>query len=365
MENIEIDMQTISRYKFSNRIESLSVIKQIITQYHTGCLRMVNGSMSWSIYLQEGKLIYAAYSENMFELLYKKLQQLSRQISSIYGDIYKRLLTRFETALEYQEVPNLDYLAICWLVNEKFISHIQAGILIEKVAIEVMGTLIQVDEGSYEFTTKSSLDDMPKFCHLDINSLIAKCENPVLEHQKIQLLVTEENQVSKINRLESIKSKGIDQPSLQANGKNVAVSTENKVSTKSTKKLYQSPTDKKLYKIVCIDDSPTVLYSIKRFLDKEFFSVIAIKDPLKALMQIIRTKPDLILLDITMPNLDGYELCSLLRKHSDLKNIPVIMVTGRSGFIDRAKAKMVRSSGYLTKPFTQSELLKIVFQHIH
>jgi chemotaxis family two-component system response regulator PixG len=49
-------------------------------------------------------------------------------------------------------------------------------------------------------------------------------------------------------------------------------------------------------------------------------------------MQVVRIKPDLILLDVEMPNLDGYELCSLLRKHSLFKNTPIIMVTGNTGF---------------------------------
>jgi twitching motility two-component system response regulator PilG len=103
---------------------------------------------------------------------------------------------------------------------------------------------------------------------------------------------------------------------------------------------------------------------VKHFLDESTFSVVMINDPVKALMQILRSKPDIILLDVEMPNLDGYELCSLLRRHSAFKNIPIIMVTGRTGFIDRAKAKMVRASGYLTKPFSQSDLLKMVFKHI-
>jgi twitching motility two-component system response regulator PilG len=89
-----------------------------------------------------------------------------------------------------------------------------------------------------------------------------------------------------------------------------------------------------------------------------------INDPVRALMQVVRIKPDQILLDVAMPNLDGYELCSLLRKHSLFKNTPIIMVTGNTGFLDRAKAKLVKASGYLTKPFNQSELLKMVFKHL-
>ncbi len=121
----------------------------------------------------------------------------------------------------------------------------------------------------------------------------------------------------------------------------------------------------KTYTIACIDDSPTVLQAIKGFLDDKSLVVVLISDPVKALMQIIRTRPDLILLDVTMPNLDGYELCSLLRKHPGFRNTPIVMVTSSTGFIDRAKAKLVGSSGYLTKPFTQTDLLKIVFKHLN
>jgi CheY-like chemotaxis protein len=129
--------------------------------------------------------------------------------------------------------------------------------------------------------------------------------------------------------------------------------------------LTQTASSGKTYTIACIDDSPTVLQAIKGFLDDKSLSVVLISDPVKALMQIIRTRPDLILLDVTMPNLDGYELCSLLRKHPGFRNTPIVMVTSSTGFIDRAKAKLVGSSGYLTKPFTQTDLLKIVFKHLN
>ncbi len=87
-------------------------------------------------------------------------------------------------------------------------------------------------------------------------------------------------------------------------------------------------------------------------------------DSLKALTQIIHTKPDIILLDISMANLDGYELCSLLRKHRIFCKTLVIMVTARTEFIDKVRAKMVRASGYLTKPFIQFDLFKIVFHEL-
>ena len=123
-------------------------------------------------------------------------------------------------------------------------------------------------------------------------------------------------------------------------------------------------TSKTHYTIVCIDDSPTVLQAINSFLDDTSFAIVMVNDPVRALMQVVRSKPDLVLMDVEMPNLDGYELCSLLRRHPTFRSTPIIMVTGNTGFIDRAKAKLVGASGYLTKPFTQPDLLKIVFKHL-
>ena len=120
----------------------------------------------------------------------------------------------------------------------------------------------------------------------------------------------------------------------------------------------------KQWKIVCIDDSPTILNEMTRFLSGDEFSVFPISEPLKALMKIIRIKPDLILLDVGMPNIDGYKLCSLVRKYSAFEETPIVMVTGNKGLIDRAKARMAGATDYMTKPFTQSDLLNIVFRYL-
>ena len=128
--------------------------------------------------------------------------------------------------------------------------------------------------------------------------------------------------------------------------------------------LPETQANRKNYKIVCVDDSPAMLREISYFLDDESFAVSTISNPVKALMQIVRLRPDLILLDVKMAGIDGYELCRLLRNHSFFKTTPIIMVTGNTGIIDRVKARMVGASGYLTKPFTQADLLKIVFRHL-
>jgi twitching motility two-component system response regulator PilG len=123
-------------------------------------------------------------------------------------------------------------------------------------------------------------------------------------------------------------------------------------------------TTQKTYKIISVDDSPTILKEISRYLEDENFTLVTINEPVKAVMSIIRHKPDLILLDLNMAGIDGYELCRIIRNNSLFKNIPIIFVTSNKGIIDKVKARFVGASGYLTKPFTRAELLKIIFMHL-
>lgn len=112
--------------------------------------------------------------------------------------------------------------------------------------------------------------------------------------------------------------------------------------------------------IVCIDDSKTVQQQVARTLATVGFKVISITEPASALSVLVRHKPVLILLDINMPEINGYELCQMLNRSRILKNIPVVMLTGREGLVDRLRAKFIGVSEYLTKPFDPNELIEVV-----
>ncbi|MDY6784233.1 MAG: response regulator [Cyanobacteriota bacterium] len=117
-------------------------------------------------------------------------------------------------------------------------------------------------------------------------------------------------------------------------------------------------------KIVCIDDDISLGKTVEYILEPEGYRAIAIAEPLKALAQVFQIRPDLILCDIAMPDLDGYEICAMLRSSRTFHPTPIIMLTGKEGFIDRIKARKVGATDYLTKPFGESELLMLVEKHI-
>jgi CheY-like chemotaxis protein len=119
----------------------------------------------------------------------------------------------------------------------------------------------------------------------------------------------------------------------------------------------------KLPVILSVDDSPIVQAMIRRTLC-ESYEVISASSAMEALGILNRRQVDLILLDVTMPEIDGFEFCSTIRKMSKFKNTPVIMLTAKDGLIDRARGHMAGTNRYLTKPVNKEELLKAIQEYI-
>lgn len=88
------------------------------------------------------------------------------------------------------------------------------------------------------------------------------------------------------------------------------------------------------------------------------------KDGLEALAKINEQLPDLIFLDITMPRMDGYQLCKIIRNNEQTSKIPVVMLSAKDGFFDKVKGRMAGSSDYITKPFDAETLIKAIRKHL-
>jgi twitching motility two-component system response regulator PilG len=117
-------------------------------------------------------------------------------------------------------------------------------------------------------------------------------------------------------------------------------------------------------RIVCIDDGATVRATVEEILNQHGYEAASISNPLKALSLVFQLQPDLILCDIAMPELDGYEICAMLRRSTAFRETPIVMLTGKDGFIDRVKARMVGATDYLTKPFGEGELLMLLEKYV-
>ena len=114
------------------------------------------------------------------------------------------------------------------------------------------------------------------------------------------------------------------------------------------------------FTVLIIDDSKTVRRTAASLLEKEGYLVSTATDGFEALSMIADQQPDLILLDIMMPRLDGYQTCALIKNHRVFRHIPVVMLSGKDGLFDRARGRIVGSDDYISKPFSRDELLHAV-----
>ncbi|MGD1703694.1 response regulator [Dapis sp. BLCC M229] len=135
------------------------------------------------------------------------------------------------------------------------------------------------------------------------------------------------------------------------------------VKTNSQKKKdYTTPKTKQL--IACIDDSPVIAETLRKIVKPAGYDLIAIQDPIKGFMKIAEQKPDLIFLDLEMPNANGYTVYQFLRKAPVFAEIPVIIFTSRNNLIDRSRTKLIGAAEFLNKSAKPQEILKIIEKHL-
>lgn len=116
--------------------------------------------------------------------------------------------------------------------------------------------------------------------------------------------------------------------------------------------------------VACIDDSPVILQTLKKILEGAGYQVLAINEPMRGVAKLIENQPDIIILDLVMPNASGYSVCKFLRQTSVFEKTPIIVLTSRDTLIDRNRAKLVGASDFLGKPPDPEKTLALVEKYL-
>lgn len=115
--------------------------------------------------------------------------------------------------------------------------------------------------------------------------------------------------------------------------------------------------------IMAVDDSAVTQNLVKRALEKEYRVLLA-DNAVDALSLIYHQPVSLLLLDITMPGIDGLELCRTIRNLPQFQKLPIIMLTARDGTFDKVQGRLAGATEYLTKPFDANTLLQVIKKFI-
>ena len=388
----------------------IELLKETSNSKKNGCLKISGLSgqeIVWKIYWEQGQLKGAANSIRLSLALDYHLRRLGfSQIPSIIKSI---------PASEIQINNQLgdDWLergswipCLSWLVNHGHLTVAQVDRVLLSLTEEALETCIWLTEGKSVWLEAQSLPQKVTTAgfmsqEIDLSSLLKKFQERLQNWQQLNSIISSPYQglflnqhnnssqasapiILKLGKFlkglsfrdlgillnqEDLKVAQLLAPYIQAGviqlqepqfpfkqlpsvPKKVTTTTQisDKVAINLQGKL----------KIACIDDSPIILDEMRRFLGDNIFEIFMIKDPMEAAFKLFKIQPDLIFMDISMPKINGYKLCALLRKSTKLQDTPIVMVTGRTGFIDKTRAKMVGATDYLTKPFSKNDLLSAV-----
>ncbi len=335
----------------------------------------------WLVFCWNGRIIYAGESE----ATHRRLRDYLRR--------YKA-----ETVLSELEVPSIasvnapEYGYLWVLLENQVITPAIARSIVHCMVQETLFDLLSLHQGAFIFEMGSAL--APQLTTLEISPLLANIFKQVQEWKKFHPHITSPNQcpfiTDHLKLQQTVRPQVFETLNRWADGKTsirqIARHLHRDI-VMVTKAIYPfvqqglvqllaphpetslTPLEplndrSRSPRIVCIDDDIVIRQTVETILKEQGYEAIAIGNPLKALSLVFQLKPDLILCDIAMPELNGYEICAMLRNSTAFRQTPIVMLTGIDGFIDRLKARMIRATNYLTKPFGDAELLTLVETYI-
>ncbi|MFQ4139217.1 response regulator [Nodosilinea sp. PGN35] len=117
-------------------------------------------------------------------------------------------------------------------------------------------------------------------------------------------------------------------------------------------------------KIACVDDSPLVCKALGQVIRAAGHDFLAITEGSRAIPTLLAQKPDLVFLDLVMPDTNGYEICSSLRKISRFKDVPIVILSGNDGLVDQVRARLLGATDFLSKPMEPIVILSVLRKHL-
>ena len=112
-----------------------------------------------------------------------------------------------------------------------------------------------------------------------------------------------------------------------------------------------------MHRILIVDDEPNIVLALELLMKREGYEIQSVDDGQKAFDAVREFRPDLIILDIMMPKMDGYEVCQRIRADALLKDISIIMLTAKGREVEREKGLALGADYYITKPFSTREVM--------
>ncbi len=340
---------------------------------------------SWIVFFLNGQIIYASDGES----------NLSRLSDYLHHYGVKVQLDEMQlVSLASLNEPEYGYLWL--LLGQNIVSSTQARSIIHRAVYETIFDLLSLRQGSFIFKQGSTL--VPQLTTLQITPTLTRILKQVQQWKRLYPEIKSADQFPVITditglrtslppvTLDRLKHWADEKTSLRQLARRlnqdiltvakaiypyaqhgwiqlVYSATSKSQSYKQESELNQS--GRRKMRIVCIDEGKSFCETVNSILQRQGYEAIILNNPLEALGLVFRLKPDLILCNVAVSELDGYEICAMLRQSTAFRLIPIIVLTDKSSFIEQTKARIAGATDYLTKPFGYTELLILVEKYLN
>jgi two-component system, chemotaxis family, response regulator PixG len=370
-------------------------LSEIKRQHFSGRIALQSSAgQEWHLYVYLGRILYATGGSHPIRRWVR-----NSTIAGVDVSTAESLQLRIEALTDISALTPVE-LNSCWeyymLVNWAHQGRISRNALIKQIQttiVEVLFDIIQAEQVSYEQIAQAQLS--PQLTLIDIDRALSLAVQQQQQWQQVGLtgiLPDRAIEISSIDQFQQTVSPSafkVLQVVLdgQHSIREIAAKTRKSAVaigqsflahlTAGSLKLvdlpdFVSPIDRTKHRfgadvplIICIDDSPFVCDRLEQIFRAEGYQFICVMDSLKAIPIVIAKKPQLIFLDLVMPNANGYEICSRLRKIGSFQNTPIVILTGNDGVIDRVRAKVVGATDFLTKPVQSEMVLDIAQKYLN
>lgn len=407
---------------FADRLPE--ILGELSYAEENNCLKVIDQSTIFFIHFNEGQLVYATNSVAPFERLERHLRRLSNQNRQITNSVIKQPRQKFKNDLQaYTSFPT-DYESIIWLSEAGYLTSEEAITLIRRITREVFESFLCLPNlNRYQVIPRSN--QIKELCRFDLNTYTEQCQKRLksweafsdqicssyqrpylvsVQEQVITGLSMKQNktickllkglnfrQISAVINLDELIVAKILYPSMLNNTivvRNPKPPFNLLPDLPQEKNVFELPPDcdwrgedstffsvnshskqtvialENTWKIAYVDNDLSAQKGFESYLEQNLFSTLGINDAMNAFSELIEFKPSLIFLRVNMPDLNGYELCSLLRNHHDFRSIPIIMVSETSHLINEVKSKRAGATDSIAKPFDRTKLLTTIWQYL-
>lgn len=347
----------------------------------------------WFFYLYLGRIMYATGGSHTVRRWRRQialyLPKIAVNLSSVQLDLASVDLQELKLCWEYQ--------LLCLWVEQQKVTREQAARFIRATIIEILFDITQIMEVSCDLQQNNLLST--RLVLIDADQVIAEAQQLWYHWQAAKVADRSPNSAPVIRQAEQLQERTSPQvyqtlkQLLDGNQslRDLSVRMKRDIFSVTTSLLpylqlglvelvkipdLPSPITPSAVSgaahsdvpagslIACIDDSPLMCQTMEKILIASNYQFVGINDPLRAIAILLTRKPELIFLDLVMPNANGYEICGQLRKLSIFRHTPIVILTGNDGIVDRVRAKMVGSTDFLSKPVDPDTVLQTIRKYL-